>query len=249
MAALEKPARKLEAQPLYARVKGALVERLISGQWKPGAMLPSEFAIAAELGVSQGTVRKSLDEMTAQGLLVRRQGKGTFVAEAADTEILFRFYRLTRDEDEGRTATRFPDSRYLAQFQNTANEEERRIFNLPHSAKVWRIDRTRHDGAQTLLWERITLPCTLFEGLSETTELPNNVYRFYAKNFGHIVSHVNEKLKAVALREDIAPHLGLEKGTPVLEVDRRAIALDGQTIEWRVSLCRSDVQHYRNVLR
>ena len=100
MTVLDEPSSssRLEAQPLYVKARNIMVDRLISGQWRPGQVLPSEFAIAAELGVSQGTVRKALDDMTAEGLVVRKQGRGTFVAEAEDKSILFRLAPGGRNE-------------------------------------------------------------------------------------------------------------------------------------------------------
>ena len=144
---------RLEAQPLYVKARNIMVDRLISGQWRPGQVLPSEFAIAAELGVSQGTVRKALDDMTAEGLVVRKQGRGTFVAEAEDNSILFRFYRLTPNDDQSSPAAQtFPESRYLSKSQNKASAKEQEIFGIgpfrkpskPIIADGWL--RRRRDG-------------------------------------------------------------------------------------------------------
>ena len=82
-------------KPLYQQVKDLLIERLIGGYWRPGDLLPSEMQLAEQLGVSQGTVRKALDEMTAGNLLVRRQGRGTYVAEHDQEHALFHFFKLT----------------------------------------------------------------------------------------------------------------------------------------------------------
>ena len=239
--------QKLEAQPLYAQVRLTLVDRLISGQWKPGQVLPSEFAIADELGVSQGTVRKALDDMTASGLLIRRQGRGTFVAEAEDQSILFRFYRLTKD-DAGQSEATFPSSRYLDSLSRPADPEEQEVFGLADTDHVLIFDRLRSNEEQALLWERLVLPGPVFHDLSPNEELPNNVYQFYGARFGIIVARVNEKLKAVAASPQIAGLLDLEPGTPLLMIDRRAEALDGRVVEWRISYCRSDTMHYRNEL-
>ena len=70
-----------DARPLYAQVREHLVERIRSGEWKPGQLIPNEFEIAAEFGVSQGTARKAISELAAEGLVLRRQGRGTFVVE------------------------------------------------------------------------------------------------------------------------------------------------------------------------
>ncbi len=240
---------RVEAQPLYARVRELLVQRLISGAWKPGQMIPSEFAIAGELGVSQGTVRKSLDEMTAAGLFVRRQGKGTFVTESEDKSILFRFFRLAQDEPEtdDRQAT-FPTSRFLSQECKTASAREQKVLGLSPGSQVLVYERLRSDGSQPILWEQLVLPQNRFPGLETQTELPNNVYQLYSTRFGIMVAHVEEKLKAVIASDRVAQLLDIERGSALLQIDRRAFALDGSTVEWRVSQCRSDTMHYRNAL-
>ncbi|MEM9731951.1 MAG: GntR family transcriptional regulator [Pseudomonadota bacterium] len=238
---------KLEAQPLYARVRAALVGRLIARKWKPGQGIPSENALAAELGVSQGTVRKALDEMTTSGLLVRRQGKGTFVAEAEDQAILFRFYRVTAD-DAAKGETSFPRSTYLSKAAGNAQEDEALFLAIAPSSPVLRYERLRWQGNMPLLWERLVLPQQQFEGLTETDDLPNNVYQFYGSQFGIIVARVEEKLKAVLADNRIANHLQIAPGTPLLRIDRQAIALDETVVEWRRSLVRCDTHHYRNVL-
>ena len=83
--------------PLYQQIKSLLVTGLEAGQWQPGQPIPSETELAARFGVSQGTVRKAIDEMAAENLLVRRQGKGTFVATHAEAQTQYRFLRLTPD--------------------------------------------------------------------------------------------------------------------------------------------------------
>lgn len=243
------PAR-LEAQPLYVRARNIMVDRLIEGHWRPGEMLPSEFALAAELGVSQGTMRKALDAMTAEGLLTRRQGRGTFVAEAEDNSILFRFYRLTSDGPTKPGAKpSFPESRYLSRSQGLASQQEQEIFSLASNEPVWRFERIRSNEDGPILWEQLVLPAKYFPDLSEETKLPNNVYQFYSTYYGIIVARVNEQLRAVTAPEKVADLLALPSQSPLLEIDRRAIALDDRVVEWRRSLCRSDTMHYRNELK
>lgn len=240
---------KLAAQPLYARVREILVERLISGQWKPGQMLPSEFSIADELGVSQGTVRKALDEMTTEGLVIRKQGRGTFVAEAEDQSILFRFYRLTRDNASADDQRSFPESTYLKRELRTSTAEERAVFGQNSPLPVWDIERMRSDAGMPILWERLVLPQHHFPDLDQHKDLPNNVYQFYGNTYGVIVARVKEDLRAVAASSQIASHLSIAENTPLLEIKRRAIALDGSVVEWRVSRCLTEGMSYRNELR
>ena len=71
-------------QPLYLQIKALILRSLQAGEWRPGEAIPSEIELAARFGVCQGTVRKAIDELAADNLVVRRQGKGTFVATHAE---------------------------------------------------------------------------------------------------------------------------------------------------------------------
>ena len=82
-------------QPLYEEVKKKITESLIQGEWRPGEAIPSEIELACKYNVSQGTVRKAIDELSAESILIRRQGKGTYVATHNEENIQLRFLRLT----------------------------------------------------------------------------------------------------------------------------------------------------------
>ena len=228
-------------RPLYQQVRDTLVRRLIAGSWTPGMMLPSEYQLASELGVSQGTVRKALDAMTAEHLLLRRQGRGTFVAVPEEGRIMFQFFRLVADGGE----RLFPQSRVLSRVRATASVEDRERLALAEGAKVWRIDRIRQLGDTPVISERITLPTAPFEALAEMAEIPNNVYALYSEKFGITIAKAAEKLKAVVADAAIAGQLGCALGHPVLAVERVALALDDRPIEHRISYCLTDSFHYR----
>ncbi len=91
--------------PLYRQIKDLIVQGLQRGEWKPGEMIPSEIDLAARFQVSQGTVRKAVDELSTENLLVRRQGKGTFVATHHEPRAQFRFLRVVPDDHEPTPAT------------------------------------------------------------------------------------------------------------------------------------------------
>jgi GntR family transcriptional regulator len=86
--------------PLYQQIKSLILQSLQAGHWKPGDLIPSEIELAARFRVSQGTVRKAIDELAAEHLLVRRQGRGTFVATHAEQHVQYRFLRLLPDHGD-----------------------------------------------------------------------------------------------------------------------------------------------------
>ncbi len=231
-------------RPLYAQVKDLLVQRLVSGAWRPGEALPSEFSLAAEFKVSQGTVRKALDELAAQNVVVRQQGKGTFVAIHTPQRALFHFFHLVGDGGE----RAMPSHRVLSLRNAKANRSEAAALSIDQGAPVIRLKRLRQLGGRTALVERIVLPGDLFPGLVDRLgdALPNEVYRYYEQLYGVTVARAVEKLKAVAATEEDARWLGLEEGAPLLEIDRTAYGLDGRAVELRISRCDTAAHHYRS---
>lgn len=231
-------------RPLYRQVKDAFVKRMSDGLWPPGFLLPSEGLLAAEIGVSQGTVRKALDELAAENLVVRQQGKGTFVAQHDEKRILFQFFKLVKDDG----VPRFPESQVLSAGVFVANAAEREGLNLEAGAKVARVRRVRFIDAVPLIVETLSLPDSMFPGLT-AAPVPNSLYAYYSDRFGVTIAFAREKLKAIALNAEDAAVLGRQVGHPALLVSRVALALDGRAVEFRESLCLTDDAHYSASMR
>lgn len=218
--------------PLYRQVQEILLQRIASGGWQPGALLPAEPKLGQELGVSPGTVRKALDELAALNLVVRQQGRGTFVAAQTPDSTLFHFFRLI--DQEGRRV--MPSSRELGREQGPATQEERQRLALRGRARVTRVRRLRQAGDGAII-EQIVVPSALFANLySHPGDLPNTLYDLYQKRYGKTVRRASETLQAVVLNPEDAHLLQLEPGAPVLEIDRIAYSFDDLPIEWRRSL-------------
>ena len=231
-------------RPLYRQARDLLVQRIVDGKWQPGAALPSESEIAVDLGVSQGTIRKALDELEAEKFVVRRQGKGTFVARHDEARILFQFFKLIPDNGD----SEFPESEILSVETDTADARTAAALDLRTGARVVRIERLRSLVGQVCIVERIALPRALFPGI-EKRALPNNLYQLYRSDFGVTIVRASEKLKATPATRREAKHLGLAPGAPLLSVDRTAIAANGRPAEWRLSLCNTERLHYWSDLR
>jgi GntR family transcriptional regulator len=231
-------------KPLYQKVRETLTQRIADGRWKAGQIVPSETQIAADLGVSQGTIRKALDDMTAARLLVRRQGRGTFVATHDEARILFQFFKLKPDNGAGV----FPESEVLGVVTGAASAEEASKLALFKGEPVIRIRRLRSLAGARCIVETIVLPSAIFDGLQEG-DIPNNLYNVYAERFGVTIAGGSEILKAVSADSQDAHDLGVPPGAPLLLIDRVATGLDGRPMEWRVSLCATAIIHYATELR
>ncbi len=233
--------------PLYLQVKELLIQRVLSGDWKPGEILPSEMKLAVEYQVSQGTVRKALEEMASEHLVVRHQGKGTFVS-ARETETPVHFFSIVARD--GRTVSiGAPIS--FDWTVGEANEKERVELQLPYGARVYRIFRVRPVDGRPALIERIVISEERFRGLPEMLRgaARMNAYLIMEKEFGVIAVRAEESIEAVLATTQDAEELGLAVGAPLIKVTRIAYALDGRPVELRRMRFSSEHLIYRNTLR
>jgi GntR family transcriptional regulator len=228
------------------QIKELFVANLRDGRWSPGDLIPSEIQLAQELGVSQGTVRKAITELVENNVLVRKQGRGTFVANHDSQRALFHFFHVV--DNKGLKV--LPDSTTLSCRRKRATKLESSKLNLAPGTSVIGIERIRtFDGRPTML-ETITLPSELFAELGKVgaCDLPNMLYELYEKKFGVTVHSAEEQLRAVAASARDAALLDLPKGTPLLEIERVALTLDKTPIELRISHCITDNHHYQNTI-
>ena len=222
-------------RPLYRQVYDYLVRQVATGVWRPAESLPSEQDLASELGVSQGTVRKALDVMAAEKLVERRQGKGTYVAEQTQERALFRFFRWAYPG--GQRA--IPTSMGETVKRRSSTSDEQKKLHLRENAKVIEIGRTRLIDGKPAIVETIVVPVTLFPDLDKRVPLPNSLYSLYQSAYGVNIVAVEEEVRAELLRNTDAKKLSLAVGSPLLRIDRVAIALDGRRVELRVSRCNT----------
>lgn len=234
-----------DRSPLYVQVRTVILARIESGELQPGTALPSEMALARELGVHQGTVRRGLDSLVADRLLIRRQGRGTYVAEHTPTDVLFRFFKVHAESGD----RVLPSSSDVNIRHGKASKREAATLNIKPSAEVIRINRTRYAGKRPIIREAIIVSTARFPDLGANGTVPNTLYDLFQHQYGITVSHADERIEAVPVGVRDARHLRLETGAPVLKVDRITFGLGNQPIEWRVSLCHLKGLHYLVELR
>ncbi len=248
-----KPSPALNApsfSPLYQQIKTLILRSLQSGEWRPGEAIPSEIDLAARFKVSQGTVRKAVDELAAENLLLRRQGKGTFVATHAEQATQFRFLRLLPDDGRPPALQR----RLLECRRMRAPGEVARLLALDAGEAAVQVRRLLLAPAggelQPVVLDDIWLPGTLFKGL--TMERLQNwrgpMYRLFEAEFAVHMIRAEEKLRAVAAQGDDAALLAVPAGTPLLSVERLAYTYGDRPVELRRGLYHTAAHHYRNEL-
>ena len=228
-------------QTKYQKVDNIIRQGLINNTWKPGEMLPSEIQLATELNVSQGTVRKALNDMVAEHLLFRQQGVGTFVSEHTERRSLFLYFSIVGNDG----ARILPESNILLCEEKLPSPLEKSKLELIDGDMIVRFQRIRYFNNISTIIETICLPLEHFPGFGSEMEPPNNLFRFYQSTYGITVTKAEEYLKATIASAEEATILNIDEGTPMLEIDRIAKMLDGRPVEWRISHC--DTSNYRYV--
>lgn len=232
--------------PLYQQIKALITRSLQSGEWKPGELIPSEVELANRFKVSQGTVRKAIDELAAENLVVRRQGKGTFVATHHEARAQFRFLRLMPDVGEPHSA----DSKFLEVKRLRAPAEVARLLDIKSGDSVIFIKRVQSfEGAPTIV-EELWLPGSIFKGLTaeRLVEYKGPMYGLFESEFGTRMIRATEKIRAVGADQDTAELLGIAVSAPLLSVERVSYTYGDKPVEVRRGLYSTEHHHYRNEL-
>jgi GntR family transcriptional regulator len=232
--------------PLYQQIKALITQSLQSGEWKPGELIPSEVELAGRYKVSQGTVRKAIDELAAEHLVVRRQGKGTFVASHNEARAHFRFLKLMPDEG----LPHQPEHDYLEVKRIRAPAEVARLLDLKSGDAVVYIRRLMSFGGTPTILEELWLPGQLFKGLTaeRLAEYKGPMYALFESEFGTRMIRATEKIRAVSADAIVARALRIEEGTALLCVDRVSFTYGDKAVELRRGLYLTAQHHYQNAL-
>jgi len=235
--------------PLYQQIKGLILQGLQSGEWKPGEVIPSEMELASRFRVSQGTVRKAIDALATDHLLVRKQGIGTFVATHAEHQVQYRFLKLL--PDNGDLNSEGPAQREIIDCKRLrASAEVARALALRAGDAVLQVKRVLSFAKIPTIVEELWLPGGPFKGLTadRLAQYHGPMYALFETEFGVRMVRAAEKIRAVLPDEIQCQLLQVTPGTPLLSVERVAYTYNDTPMELRRGLYRTDNHHYHNQL-
>ncbi len=232
--------------PLYRQIKSLILQGLASGEWRPGEAIPSEAELAARFSVSQGTVRKAIDEMAADNLLVRRQGKGTFVASHNDPRAFFRFLRIVPVDGSVTPAQSVP----LECWRAKAGVEAARTLQIAVGSPIIVVRRLLKFAGKPVVVDEIYLPGEVFQGLTLEilNEYQGSIYSLFESQFGVRMIRAEERIRAVAADRGAGELLGVAEGSPLLSVERVTYTYGDKPVEWRRGLYSTTAHFYHNEL-
>lgn len=233
--------------PRYQRLRDDLAARINRQEWRPGEPISSEAELSATYGMAVGTVRKAIDQLVADGVLERHQGRGTYVRRARFNSSLFRFFRFQSESGERRV----PESRILRRESIAAPSAVASALRLREGDPVISLSRLRLIGGIPLLAEEIWLERSRFEALLtiDTSEFGDLLYPLYEERCEQVVVSAEETLTVEIAPPLHARLLGLEPGSPLVVIERVALDLERRPIEWRRSRGPADRFRYHVDIR
>jgi GntR family transcriptional regulator len=235
--------------PLYQQIKVLILQSLQAGEWKPSTAIPSEMELAARFKVSQGTVRKAIDELASENLLVRRQGKGTFVATHAERQIQYRFLKLI--PDNGDPSSEGPAQRHIIDCKRSrASMEVARALAIRQGDAVLQVRRVLSFASTPTILEDLWLPAAPFKGLTaeRLRDYDGPMYALFETEFDVRMVRAEEKIRAVLPDGEQCALLKISPQSPLLSVERIAYTYNDVPMEMRRGLYLTNKHYYRNAL-
>ena len=234
------------SRPLYKEVKLALTRLLSSGEIGAGEAIPTEKQLCEQYGVSIGTVRKAIDELVTERILIRQQGRGTFLATYSEERMLNYFWHIVRKDG----VREIPIVQTLSFEEARASAKTAKDLSIGVGDEIFRINNFLILGGEPVLFDEIEIARAMFPTLTEDifAKRDSTVYGFYQSAFGINVIRTFDKLGAVAADVTTAKRLGVPLGMPLLEIRRVAYTFEDQPVESRRSLMITEKYEYYNTL-
>jgi GntR family transcriptional regulator len=232
--------------PLYYQLKDLLKHKIYLSSWKPDQMIPSEAALSAAYNVSVGTVKKAIFELVNEGILCRRRGKGTFVARPNFDRSFIRFFRFALDEEGERIV---PTSRVISSEVSLPSGQVRNVLRLGENEHIIVIKRIRMVRDIPLVLEDLHLPLRLFPGFEKMDIAEKLLYPIFEEKYNVPIIWADEFLEPKIATEQQAHYLGIEKGDPVIFIERIAYTYGEKPVEFRSGVGRGDGFRYHIEIR
>jgi GntR family transcriptional regulator len=228
--------------PLYEQIKQAMLSALAHGEWKQGEAIPPEKVLAERFGVSIGTLRKAIDELAAENILVRHQGRGTYVAVHTRNSHFFKFFRIVRQD--GKKA--YPTTELLRFRRVRAAGLVREKLGVDAGSYVFEFSNVLSLNGDVVMVDEVSLPERLFPGMTERhlRERPSTLYSLYQDMFGVNVIATDERLRTCLASATHAAWLGVREGEALLQIRRVAYSYHRLPVEWRVSHVNTEAYEY-----
>lgn len=221
---------------LYHQLKEILAHKIVNNEWSAGEQLPTEFELCEQYGVSRITVRQALNTLEKEGLIVRKQGIGTFVSIPKIEQSLTSFYSMSEEFKKRGLKPRNQVREFRIELPT---DEVRKALSLPKGESVYHIERFRYADETLMAIEYTYLPVPIFPGLTRGELDSSPLYDVMRTRFNVITSSAQESFGATAISKADAKDFGLEEGYPALNLERFAYS-GSECVEYTIGVMRGD---------
>ena len=231
-------------QPLYNSVRSHILDKLKNGVWQPGAKIPTEPELAKLFSVSVGTVRKAVEDLVSEKVLIRRARIGTTVATHEQHNQFSTFFNfLSRSSSEMHVVPKLLSFRKVL-----ANNELANILEVPEADALISIDNLRLLNGKPVMYDRIWLPQKKFSKLTKKSfeNRDGSIYSLYQSEFMMTIVRIHEQIEAINAPEFIMKELNLKKSDPVLKITRYAYTYGDEVVEYRNRYVNTTLSLYQN---
>jgi GntR family transcriptional regulator len=219
--------------PLYKEVERGIMARLARGEWKPGDQLPTEPELAELFGVAVFTIRAGIQKLVESGVLLRRQGKGTFVALHSARPFRNQFLRVFSNDGEKADW----DRELISIERSRASDEIAAFLQLGTAAAeraVYEVMFLLENEGTAVAFVESTLPGKDFPHLTESAlRSAENLYAVFQERFGVNVIRIEERVRAARAGRAGAKWLGVKADDPILRIERVAYTYNDRPVELR----------------
>lgn len=217
-------------KPLYAQVRDMLLVRVQAREWVAGETLPNEFLLAAEYNVSIGTIRRAVQALEDTGVVVRKQGRGTYVAGRGASPLQDKFCPL-RSPSGSRLQIGY---HLLAIAQRIATSNECAMLGRDAAIPVVEVRQAVECAGLTVGLEISVLPAEQFPRLETQLAYGQHLYPVFS-DYGVLVTRIEEAIAVECADEGVAAQLCIGTGTALMSITRRAYSFDTRPVEYRIA--------------
>lgn len=224
----------VKGNSLYINIKSKLIEDIKQGVVRPGDFLPNERELSKRFDVAIGTLRRAVEELVAEGVLVRQQGRGTSVRLQDRDQFMFQFFKIA-----ARDGTReFPSVKTLEFAKIRAKSYEAKALGIQTGQTVFRVLNVLSISNKPVIFDKIFIPEFMFLGLSRKKfeDRSSTIYALYQNDFCVTVLGGVERVRAIDCEKKAADLLNIELGHSVLSIERVAYTFGQKPAEFRVSV-------------
>ncbi|HEY5583106.1 MAG TPA: GntR family transcriptional regulator [Ruminiclostridium sp.] len=224
--------------PVYFQLKTILLDKIKSGEYPAGSIIPSERELSENLGISRMTARQAINQLATERFLVREKGRGTFV-----NDIKFEQRNIMSFSETVKKQGMVPTTRVLEFTEEADCFDVKELLDLGMSQKVFRIKRLRLADETPIAVEEVFIPEKICPDINKL-DLTRSLYNLLKTNYSIDISYIDNKIEAVKASKENRELLKLLSGVPALKISGISYTKEDKKLFYERDIYRADKYNY-----